>query len=89
MTYKLNTRLEIEFADVHQDSTWGEFADSIKPPPDAECNAIGYYSGEDDKFIYLSTMITRNRKKGERDKMSIPKGIIEKIRTLKPERNRK
>lgn len=89
MTYRLNDRLEIEFSDPCHDVEWKAFEKVIKSPPDAKCKVIGYYYGEDEKFVYLSSMITRTQKKGERDKIAIPKGIVEKIRILKPERFKK
>ena len=83
--YQLNQRLEVEFDDIHVDSSWLEYEDAMKVPTGTKCRCVGYYLTENDNFLIMSSMID-NRKKGNRDRHTIPKGTIRKIRKLKIER---
>ena len=89
MPYKKNQRLEIEWLDVHTNATWLSEAEARSVPPEVYCKTIGYFLQEDDTFIWLSSMVSTRQRKGERDRIIIPKGMITKTRKLTPLRRTK
>lgn len=75
--YKLNQILEITWLDAQTVAGWVSPTEAVKDPK-ATFKTIGYFSGQDDKYIYLawSMGIEGNT---DRSKESIPLGCIEKI----------
>ena len=84
---KLNERIEIEWLDIVDDSSWVEYTDAVKVPTDVYCKSVGYFLKENDQFIWLSPTIGRNRR-GSRSFIIIPKGTVQKIRKLVIKRKR-
>lgn len=70
---KVGEPLIIEWLDIVQDVRW-QSQGEIKQP-DSICKSIGFYLGEDKKFIYLASMMSSD----ERDQTSIPKGCVERV----------
>ena len=89
MPYKKNQRLEIEWLDVVDNSEWQSEEEACKVDSETYCKTIGYFLKETELFIWLSWSISARKRKGERSTSMIPKGVITKIRELKPLRRTK
>ena len=77
--YKKNTRLEVHWHDIVEDSAWVMEPEMYKEPDCLALN-LGYYHHADDNFLYLSHSIMSDR----RSKTTIPLGCIRKVVVLKP-----
>ncbi len=86
---KKNTRIEVEWDDTLEDPSWMTEEEAGKIPSELHVKTAGYFLKEDDKYLWLSSMISAKRRRGNRSSTIIPKGTITKIRILKPERRKK
>lgn len=75
--YKPNQILEITWLDAQTVAGWVSPEESVKDPK-ATFKTIGYFNGQDDKYIYLAWSIGINNNP-DRSKESIPLGCIQKI----------
>jgi len=87
MEYKFNERLEVEWLDVVDDPDWVEFKEAGKIPAETYCRSIGYFLKQNDRFLWISPTIGRKRK-GSRSVIIIPKGTIQKVRSLAVKRTK-
>ena len=74
-----NTRIEVLWLDTVEEPEWKENAHATDPPIDAMCKTIGYYTGRDKNFLYVSGTISNTA----RNQTSIPLGMIQMVRSLR------
>lgn len=77
--YKLNQRLEVCWLDTVQDPKW-QTQEQMEKEPDSLCVTLGYYYKHDKQYLYLSHTISGK----DRDKTTIPLGVIKKVVRVKP-----
>jgi len=75
--YAPNTILEITWVDIWEDCSWLSESECIKEP-DSECKSIGYYTGQTDRWLFISA----TRMEGQRNVLAIPFGVITHIRVI-------
>ena len=75
--YKLNQLLEITWLDAETVAGWVSPQEAVKEPQ-AKFRTVGYFSGKDKKYLYLSWSIGLDGNP-QKSKESIPLGCIEKI----------
>ena len=77
--FKKDQRIEVFWLDADQNPKWQNEAQMNKPP-DSLCVTLGYFYKYDKDFIYLSHTMSGK----ERDRTTIPLGVIKKIQIVRP-----
>ncbi len=78
LNYKPNQLLEVEWLDAETVAGWVTPHYAVEEPK-SKFKTVGYFSGKDKKYLYLSWSIGIEGNNHQRAKDSIPLGCIEKI----------